>query len=277
MDFTTWPAIVGDLFSKLSQGVTDYFPNIFGALALLVVGWIAAKLMRWGTSRLVNRLPRLIPGRVWAREMKSSGIDRMASDVVSTVLFWAVFLFFVAAATEALGLTAVTSGLGRLASYLPSVMAAALVVLAGLVAGNLVKSVISQAAKTANLSYGDGLAKTAKGGVLLLAGVVALDQIGIDSTLLILVTSIVIGVTLGGVALAFGLGARSAVGNIIASHYLHQAYRIGQNIRVGDVIGTIETIQPTYVVIAASEGRVMVPAKQFIETTSVLLSEEPAK
>lgn len=277
MDFTTWPAIVGELFAKLSQGVTDYFPNIFGAVSLLVVGWIAAKLMRWMTARLVGRLPGLIPGRTLAREMKSSGVDRMASDVVSTVVFWAVFLFFVAAATEALGLSAITSGLGRLASYLPAVMAATLVLLAGLVVGNLVRSVISRAAKSANLGYGDGLARAAKGGVLLLAGVVALDQIGVDSTLLILVTAIVIGVTLGGMALAFGLGARSAVGNIIASHYIHQAYRIGQNIRVGEFSGAIETMQPTYVVIAASEGRVMVPAKQFIETTSVLLPEENKK
>ena len=274
MDYTKWPIIVGDLFAKLTQGVTDYFPNLFGAAALLVIGWIVAKLMRWGTTRVVNRLHRLMPGRALAKEVKSTGVDQMASDVVSMVVFWAVFLFFVAAATEALGLSAVTSGLGRLAAYLPAVMASALVLLAGLVVGNLVQSVVSRTAKSANLSYGDGLARAAKGCVLLLAGVVALDQIGIDSTLLILVTSIVIGVVLGGMALAFGLGARTMVGNIIASHYLHQAYQIGQNIRVGDVSGRIERIQPAYVVIAASEGLFMVPAKEFIETTSVLLPEE---
>ena len=160
------------------------------------------------------------------------------------VVFWAVLLFFVAAATEALGLLAVTSGLGRLAGDLPSVMAATLVVLTGLVVGNLVKSVVFQAAKSSNLSYGDGLANVAKGGVLVLAGVVALDQIGIDSTLLILVTSIVIGVVLSGMALAFGLGARTVVGNIIASHYLNQAYRPGQNVRIGDAREKIEKIQP---------------------------------
>jgi hypothetical protein len=43
---------------------------------------------------------------------------------------------------------------------------------------------------------------------------------------------------------------------------------------VGDVRGRIEKIQPAYVVIAASEGLCMVPAKEFIETTSVLLPEE---
>ncbi len=274
MDYTKWPIIVGDLFAKLMQGVTDYFPNLFGAAALLVIGWIAAKLMRSGATRVVNRLHRLMPGRALAKEMKSTGVDQMASDVVSMVVFWAVILFFVAAATEALGLSAVTSGLGRLAAYLPAVMASALILLAGLVVGNLVQSVVSRTAKSANLSYGDGLARAAKGCVLLLAGVVSLDQIGIDSTLLILVTSIVIGVILGGMALAFGLGARTMVGNIIASHYLHQAYQIGQSIRVGDVRGRIEKIQPAYVVIAASEGLFMVPAKEFIETTSVLLPEE---
>jgi hypothetical protein len=50
--------------------------------------------------------------------------------------------------------------------------------------------------------------------------VVALDQLGIDSTLLILAIGIVLAAVLGSVALAVGLGARSEVSNIIAVHYL---------------------------------------------------------
>jgi small-conductance mechanosensitive channel len=189
------------------------------------------------------------------------------------VVFWAVFLFFVAAATEALGLVVVTSGLGRLAGYLPTLLAAVLVVLAGLVTGNITQSLVTRTAASAGAQYAEALGRAGKATILLLAVLVALDQIGIDSTLLILVTSIVVGVVLGGLALAFGIGARTMVSNILASHYLHQAFQVGQNIRLGDVRGRIEEIRPTHVVVDSAEGRIWVPAKQFAETTSVLLRE----
>ncbi len=149
-----------------------------------------------------------------------------------------------------------------------------MILLAGLVLGNLAQSVVTRAGSTANLAYADAAGRAAKAGIVLLAGVVALDQIGIDSTLLILITAIVIGVVLGGLALAFGLGARGVVSNIIASHYMNQAYRVGQRIRVGDVEGRIDEIQPAYLVIDGVEGRVLVPARQLVEKVSVLLHEE---
>jgi small-conductance mechanosensitive channel len=277
MDFNQWPVLVGDLFAKLSRAVSAYFPNLLGAALLLAAGWLVAKLLRFIASRFLRRLHRLIPGRALGREIKSSGFDRLTTDLVSTVIFWAVFLFFVAAATEALGLSAVTSGLGRLAGYLPAVLASVLILLSGLVLGNLAQSVVTRAGSTANLAYADAAGRAVKAGIVLLAGVVALDQIGIDSTLLILITAIVIGVVLGGLALAFGLGARGVVSNIIASHYMNQAYRVGQRIRVGEVEGRIEEIQPAYLVIDGVEGRVLVPAKQLVETISVLLHEESQK
>lgn len=277
MDYTQWPVIVGDLFAKLSQAVTTYFPNIVGAASLLVIGWLIARTFRFGTARLMGRLNRLSSGRALGREMKSSGMDEMASNVVSMVVFWAVFLFFVAAATEALGLAVVTSGLGRLAGYLPIVLAAVLVLLAGLLAGNLAQSVVTKAVSSAKLGYAEALGRAAKVGIFLVSGVVALDQVGIDSTLLILVTTIVIGMVLGGLALAFGLGARTVVSNIVASHYLTQAYQVGENIRVGDIEGRIEEIQPTCVIIDSPVGRVLVPAKEFSETSSVLLDKRNPK
>jgi small-conductance mechanosensitive channel len=273
MDYTQWPAIVGDLFSRLSQAVTTYFPNIVGAVLLLGVGWISARIVRHSVTRLIARLNRLITGRAVGREMKTSGVDRMTSDIVGAVLFWAVLLFFVAAAMEALGLSVVTSALGRLAGYLPTVLAAALVLLAGLVVGNLSQSVVSKTASSAGLVYAEMLGRAGKVAVLLLTGVVALDQVGVDSTLLILVFSIVIGMVLGGLALAFALGARTMVSNIIASHYLSQACRVGQNIRVGKNQGRIEEIGPSHVILEAVEGRILVPAKEFTETTSIVLLE----
>ena len=66
-------------------------------------------------------------------------------------------------------------------------------------------------------------------------------------------------------ALAFGLGSATAVGNIIASHYVQQMFKAGQVVRVGDDEGSIREITPTSVILDSKDARVVVPAKRFSE------------
>jgi hypothetical protein len=109
--------------------------------------------------------------------------------------------------------------------------------------------------------------------VVLVAVVVALEQVGIEAQVLIVIVAIVLGTTLAGAALAFGLGARTAVSSIIGSYYVAQAYRIGQLVRIGTIEGKIVQTTPTAVFLDTPHGRVLVPAKQFSEEVSVLVTE----
>ena len=99
------------------------------------------------------------------------------------------------------------------------------------------------------------------------------DELGIDVTILTVTLGVVLGATFGGVALAFGLGARTAVSNIIGSHYIRQVVRVGQNVRLGAVQGEVVSITPTAVVLKNGDGRLIVPAKEFNEVISTLLAE----
>jgi hypothetical protein len=64
------------------------------------------------------------------------------------------------------------------------------------------------------------------------------------------------------------------VSNIIASHYLRQIYREGHTIRIGEAQGKISEITNTVVILENSNERLVVPAKEFSEKTSVLLRRE---
>jgi small-conductance mechanosensitive channel len=108
----------------------------------------------------------------------------------------------------------------------------------------------------------------------MIAVVTGIDQAGVESRFLIVTITIVLGAVIGGAALAFGLGARTAVSNIIGSHYLRQTYRVGQTIRIGAVEGTIVAMTTTAVILDTSGGRVLVPGKEFSETASTLVSFE---
>jgi small-conductance mechanosensitive channel len=95
--------------------------------------------------------------------------------------------------------------------------------------------------------------------------------LGVDIALLTAIFSVSLAALLGGFALAFGLGARTAISNIIGSHYLRQTFELGQSVRIGGVEGKIVEFTGNAVILEVPEGRVIVPAKQFGEMTSTLL------
>jgi len=193
---------------------------------------------------------------------------------VSTIIYWAVFLLFFAAAGQILGLAVVSGVLSRLVRYLPSVLSGVVVVIAGVVVGNLARHAAGSAARAVRVAHDRALGEIARVAVLAIAGVIALEQFGINSTVLVLTLGLVIGGGIGGVALAFGLGSRTAVSNLIAGRHLSQVYRPGQRVRVGEVEGRVIQLEANSVTLDTDEGRAMVPARLFVETTSVLLDEE---
>jgi small-conductance mechanosensitive channel len=268
-----WFASLSQPLAELARRGLEYLPSVLGAVLLLVIGWLVARLLRAWTARSLARLNRLIAGKAVEQELKASGADRLASEAASLIVFWLVFLVFLAAAGEVLGLAVVTTGLSRLAQYLPNILGAVLVVLAGLVLANLARGAVGRAAVSAKLGYGAALGQSARVIILLVAGVIALDQLGVDSQLLIVSTNILIASVIGGTALAFALGSRTAVSNILALHYLTQTYEVGQRIRVGDVEGEIVEFKKTGVVLASADGLVLVPAQEFSEQRSTLLAE----
>jgi hypothetical protein len=256
------------------QDLTRFLPAIAGALLLLLAGWLVGRVLAWLARRGIKALLARISRRDALRHaIDSSDTARQMPGLIAGFVFWAVFVFFTAAALETLGLPVVTASLSRLAYYLPNVLAALLMLFAGIIVAKLTGTAVTRAATGAGMAFASGLGAAARSAVIVIAAVVAVQQIGIRADLLIIIVAVVVGTTLAGAGLAFGLGARTAVSNIISSYYVSQTYRVGQSVRVGTVEGKIVQTTPTAVFIAAREGRVMIPAKQFSEEASILITE----
>jgi hypothetical protein len=274
MNYNRWAQAVNDSLNLFMLRIGEHLPNILGGILLVLIGWGLARVARSVTIRLSSRLDRLFRGRGADHFMNRLGVEWPASTVIGGIVFWLVFLLFFTAATETLGLPVLATWLSGVSYYLPRVLGAVLIVLAGLLVGNLARDAMMATATAAGLGYGDLLGRGVQVIILLIAVVTAVDQLGIESRFLTITVTVVIAAVIGGGALAFGLGSRTAVSNIIAAHYIRQVYRIGHTVRIGDVHGKIVEITPTWVVLENAAGRVFVPAKQFSEVASVLLVKE---
>ncbi|MBW3590579.1 MAG: mechanosensitive ion channel [Actinobacteria bacterium] len=265
----------------MGQQVADWGPRILLALAILAVGWIVARLLRSLTGKMFGSWARQLTlkfskvfgsGEVDTRLQRSSTRDSV-SKAVQSLVFWVVLLIAITIATEALGLNVVTEWLNKLVGYLPRILGALLVVLLGVLIATPVRTAVSAAAGSAGFAYPQVLGQMARFAILLVSVVVAFDQVGIEVDFLIVMAAVISGAMLGGAALAFGLGARTSVGNILATHYLHRTFKVGHHIRIGEVEGRILEITPTSVIVDAGEGRTVIPASRFSEQVAVVLSK----
>jgi small-conductance mechanosensitive channel len=270
MDLDSYGAALRATFANITDSARLFLPNFLGAVGLLLGGWLLALLLQRLSARVTRRFDGLARRSHVEGALQRIGVHRPLSEVVGAFVFWTVFLFFVAGATEAFGLPVLSTWLTGVAFFLPRIAAALLVLLAGVLIANFARDAVLAASATANVAYGEALAHIVRTVLLSVAVLIAVNELGIDVTILTVTLGVVLGATFGGVALAFGLGARTTVSNIIGSHYIRQIIRVGQTVRLGVVQGEVEAITPTAIVLRNDEGRLIVPAKEFSETVSML-------
>ncbi len=253
------------------ERLTQLLPNLLAAVALLVVGWLAARLLRLLAIRASRMLESLL-----ARIAGPAGAERprfgRSSEVLGAVVFWLVLLVFVSAAAQVLGLRTFTDWLARLLDYLPTLAAGLLIVIFGYILAGFVADLVRATTVRLAPAQRNALARIAQGATLVMAILVGADQVGIRVTWLAILAAIAIGSLLGGVTLSVSLGARGYVANLIGAHYLRQAFRVGERVRVAGFEGRILEVTPTSLVLETAGGRVSLPGRVYHEEPIVLLT-----
>lgn len=261
--------------SSVGEWLTANDGRLITAAVLVGLGVALAYLLRMLVVRLVTAVEHAIPGRAFHTQTDVAR-DRRVANILGAVVFWGVLLFFLATAANALGLALLSTVVDSLALFVPRVFAAVLILVTGLVIGNLARGAVTAAAASAGATVGPRLGQVVRIAIVTVALLIAMAELGVDTALLTVILSVGVAAIFGGFALAFGLGARTAVSNIIGSHYVRQTFEIGQTARIGDIEGTIVELTPTAVVLEVPAGRVIVPAKQFVEMPAVLVVKRDA-
>jgi hypothetical protein len=245
--------------------------RLTGAAVVLAAGWVVAIALRAVVRRTVRRITSRLPVGT-TRAAIGEAVDRDAGEALGTAVYWLVWLTAILLAVEALGLPALSTWLGGLASHMPKVLIAVTIGFAGIVggrvAGNTLQRVVAPMAGENAANVGRGLQLA----VVVIALLVAADQVGLDISLVTTVLMSVLGSALLGAGLAFGLGARSVMRNILAMHYVTKQYRVGNLIRIDDAEGRIIRTTPTAVVIECPEGEVEIPGQHFSDRPCTRLS-----
>ena len=102
--------------------------------------------------------------------------------------------------------------------------------------------------------------------------IIGIKQIGINVDFITNVLVVTLGAFLGGAALAFGMGARTLVANIIGGQHVRERCRVGEQMQLGGYEGKVVEVTQTSIILDTKLGRTVIPAKHFQEQVSSFIS-----
>ncbi|MEV4649582.1 hypothetical protein [Saccharopolyspora sp. NPDC049357] len=212
-----------DVLQSLQSAFTqlvNYLPQIIGALLVLLIGYIIARLIKAGVTKLLTKFK--LDDRLKSTGQGGQYVERLSprgspARLVGTVLFTVIMLFVISSAIGTLGIPALTGFMNTVLGYLPRVIAALLIFL-------VAAAVAGAVGGLAHRTMGDtptGRVVRAAGPTLVMAIAVfmMLTQLQIAPTIVIITYAALVGALALGAALAFGLGGRETAAEMINSGY----------------------------------------------------------
>ena len=272
-----WGMVVIDFFQSLIEKIGGYLPNVIGAIVILAIGWLAAKILR-GLTVKVLRVCGIVglSKKIKFHDMLTKiGITSGLDQIIGGLVYYMVLLIFFISASEVLGFKVVLNTLNKFIAYLPHVFGAFLILIIALYLAKVIKDGLTSASTTLNIAYAGALSSVLE---ILIVGfgiVMALTELGLDMTIFTAnITIIISGIVLA-MALSIGLGSRSIMSNVLARYYIAQLFHIGDKVSLGGHKGTIIKVTPVSVVIQTDdEEKLYIPNEQIIEEGSNIRKSE---
>lgn len=206
------------MFQPLQNALStflSYIPQLIGALLILIVGYIVAKVLQAVVGRVLQ-------GIGFDRWMERGGIkqffdraetNQTPASILGALIFWFVFIIAITMAADALGIPQVSVVLAQLIAYIPNIIAAILILILAALLANFISGIVRGATGS------DLLASIAQYAIIVYAVFAALTQLGVAVQLTANTFLIVLGAVALAAALAFGIGGREVARDILEKAY----------------------------------------------------------
>lgn len=247
--------------------ITEIFPNIIGALIVLIIGWIVTKLV----VKLIKKILKVVKANklddklneIEIIEGKKLNFDTI--KVVSKIVKYLMYIVIFVTASEIMGLAIITEQISDLLSYLPQLLSALVIFILGLLFANFVKNGLKSLFESMDLSGGKMISQVVFFLILTFISITALNQAGINTEIITNNINMIIAAFLLAFAIAFGFGAREVVGKLLRTFYARKTFEVGQKIIFNDQTYTIDEVKSISVVLRNENGRLIVPINDITE------------
>ena len=263
--------ILSDLVGQFASAI----PNVVGAILVFLVGWLIAKL----GARLLKRLFRTIGVDKLAERLNEIELVHKAnfklvpSELLAKIFYYIIILIFAIAATDILGMPAVSELMSDIINYMPSLLTAGIVLFIGVLFADFIKNVVLTTCRSLGIPSASVIANFVFYFLFIAVVMSALGQARVNTDFLRENLTIIIA---GGVlAFAFGYGfaSRDMMANFIASFYSRNKVKIGDLIRIEEVEGEVIAMDSSSVTVRGEGKQVIIPLSKLTSKNVEILDD----
>ncbi len=264
------------LYDSLDLIIT-FLPNILGALVLLTVGIILARLFSSAIRRILTfaNFNRLLDNWGVTSFLQLLGIQKTGAHIIGAISFWFIFLLFLISAARTLELDVMTEALITVAYAIPDIILAGLIILLGLFGAGALRTLVTTACEAVGLPAARMAGHLTYALCATAAGIMAASKLGFDTSFLSAFLLILAAGLVATLALSIGLGARPAIRNLIGTYSVRHFVQIGQEVQVGDLTGTVLDLTPMVIVLDVNGKKVVIPASRLNDIPTTINPSQP--
>jgi small-conductance mechanosensitive channel len=254
------------------EALLDALPAMLGAIILIILGWLLARVVRFLLSKLLRSLNRLFLRNARWKGLQGIELEGPLLNLIPRVVYWFVIFFFLIGAADLLGLQVFTKWVNKIITILPLLFVGFIIILTGIGVGQVARNLLVRKGAMGHVPYGSIIGSALQIAIVLISVIVALNTAGVNLSFLTTLIAVVLGGFLLTAAIAFGLGSRHMINNIIAGHFTGKIYQVGHRVEIDGTRGTILKIEAGFIIIETQEGEVSIPASDFLEKQSKKLT-----
>jgi flagellar biosynthesis protein FliQ len=190
--------------------VGDFLPRLALAAAVVIGGWLLAKLARMAVDKGLRAVNfNVITERSGMDGfLAQGGIRSDTTGILALVIYWLVVLATLIIAFNSLGLTYITDLLGQVVLFVPKVIVALVILAFGAYFARFVGNAVVTYGRNVGMQDAEFLGRVAQYAILVFVALIALDQVNVGGEIVRQSFLIVLAGAVFGLALAFGLGGR---------------------------------------------------------------------
>lgn len=271
-----WLAPTTNALTTFFNQVAESLPKIIAAIILLVIGWIVASII----AKVIQKVSALTLKTINKDEDESSddALTKITSSkgsakLISTVVKWFVFLFFVMAAVNALKFEQLTAAMTNLWLWIPNLLAFVLIIIIGLMLAKFVGKWVEHEIQEHN--YGNPKYFVLAVQVIIYAIIfaIALTQLGVGQQVISILVSAYAWSIAGGIGAAIAIGLGFALKDIMPGIISSQSkkrfvLKIGQKVQIGDERGTVTAVEMLHVILSNENNEsIVIPTKDLSNKT----------
>jgi len=260
-NLTSWTQFFFDSLKTIGDKIVDVLPSIFGALLFLLLGWFLARLISAAIVRLLQAVNfDSFAEKVNVKEFLSkANVDISASEIIGKFVRGIIILLAFVGACDQLGLGMVSEKIGELINYLPTLFVAIVIFLLGIYFATFIRDLIKGATASLGMSAGKVVSNLVFYFLFIMVTLTALDQAGIDTTVITSNMLIIMGSILAAAAISYGFASRYVLSNILAGYAGRNTFQKGQTIEIEGIKGEIIDITSTSVILQTGNEKMVIP------------------